>query len=143
MHLPAQAVAGHIPVGLAHGSARFRIALERTGDGEHRARQIAPREDPMQAPEAGAAAIHEHAFGCEITAFDGGGRAFRQRGLGGGVAIRHGIFAAFFVVDHEIDGDMRAVRPVRIWRPSAIPYEISRTSRLRIAHVWLSYRANS
>src|SRR5262249_1057430 len=67
------------------------------------------------------------------------GRSFRKCSLGSGVAVRHGIFAPFLVVDHEIDGDVRAIWPVRIWRLATVTQEVSCTSRLPIKHVWFSH----
>ncbi len=93
----------------------------------------------MQAPESGSAPIHEHAFGGQVAADDGGGRPFCKGSLGSGVAVRHGILAPFLVVDHEIDGDMRAIRPARIWRLATVTQEVSRTSRLRFSHVWFCH----
>jgi hypothetical protein len=78
---------------------------ERCG-GKHEARDVSLGEHPMQAPESGSAPIHEHAFGGQVAADNGGGRPFCKRSLGSGVAVRHGILAPFLVVDHEIDGDI-------------------------------------
>src|SRR4029079_304922 len=130
---------GNIPPRFAHGCRCFRIAFKRAGDGKNRARDVSPGKHPVQAPESGPAAVHEHAFGRQVAAHDGGGRPFRKRRLGSRVTVRHGILAPFFVVDHEIDGDMRAIRPARIRRLATVTDEVSRASRLRIIHVWFSH----
>src|SRR5499427_9536606 len=108
-------MAGDIPARFADGCRCFGIPLESTGDGKHRARDVSLGEHPMQAPKSDSAPIHEHAFGRQVAAGNGGGRPFRKRGLGSGVSVRHGIFAPFLVVDYEIDSGMSAIRPARIW----------------------------
>src|SRR5215470_4377539 len=113
-------MAGDIPARFADGSRCFGIPLESTGDGKHRARDVSLGEHPMQAPESGSAPIHEHAFGRQVATSNDRGRSFRKCSLGSGVAVRHGIFAPFLVVDHEIDGDVRAIWPVRIWRLATV-----------------------
>src|SRR5271166_923899 len=139
MHLPPQPMAGDIPARFADGCRCFGIPLESTGDGKYRARDVSLGEHPMQAPDSGSAPIHEHAFGRQVAAGNGRGRPFCKRSLGNGVAVRHGILTPFLVVDHEIDGDMRAIRPARIWRLATVTQEVSRTSRLRISHLWFSH----
>src|SRR6516165_11275627 len=132
-------MAGDIPIRFADSCYCFGIPLEGTGDGKHGASNVSPGEHPMQAPESDSAAVHEHAFGRQVAAGNGGGRSFRKRCLGSGISVRHRIFAPFLVVDHEIDGDMRAIRPARIWRLAAVTQEVSRAPRLRISHVWFSH----
>src|SRR4030088_259910 len=131
-------MAGNIPPRFADGCRCFRIPLESAGDGKNRAKDVSPGEHPMQAPESSSAAIHEHAFGRQVAAHDSGGRPFCKGGLGSRVTVWHGILAPFFVVDYEIDGDMCAIRPARIWRLATVTQEVSCTSRLRINHVWYS-----
>jgi hypothetical protein len=128
-------MAGDIPVRLPDSCHRFGVALERTGDRKHGAGNVSPAEHPMQAPESDPAPIGEHAFGRQVAAGNGGSRPLRQRGLGSGVPVRHGIFAPFLIIDHEIDSDVSAIGPARIWGSATVAEEVTRTSRLCIAHV--------
>src|SRR6185312_86155 len=129
---------GDIPARFADSCHSFRIPLERAGDGKHGARNVSLREHPMQAPESSPAPVHKHAFGRQVAASNGSGGPFCKSGLGSGVAVRHGVLAPFLVVDHEIDGDMRIIWPARVRRLVTVAPEITRTSRLRITHVWVS-----
>src|SRR5271157_2900982 len=115
MHLPSQPMASDIPSRFADSCCCFGIPLKSTGDGKHRAWNVSLGEDPMQTPESGSAPVDEHAFRCQIAPGNGSGRPFCKGGLGSGIAVLDGILATLLVVDHEIDGDMRAIRPARIW----------------------------
>lgn len=48
-----------------------------------------------------------------------------------GIAVKDAVLAAFLVVDHELDGDIGLVRPLRIGRISPIADKIA---RIGVAH---------
>src|SRR5262249_11156458 len=102
--------------------------------GEDGARQPAPGEHAVQAPEAGAAAVLEHAFRAEVAAGEARGRALGQGGFARGVAIGHRALAAFLVVDDEIDRDVGAARPFGIGRVSPVAHEIADAAGLLVSH---------
>src|SRR5262249_7210128 len=120
--------------GLAHGGAGLGIALERAGDGEDGAGQLAPGEHAMESPKADSAAVLEHALGAEVAALHARGRALGQAGLRHRIAVGHGLLAAFLVVDDEVDRDVRAARPPGIGRVAPVAHEVADAAGLFIGH---------
>src|SRR5262249_14845075 len=90
-------------------------------------RQSVLREDPMHAPEPGAAPVLEHRLGVQVAPPDRRRRAddLVQERLGGRIALEGGILAAFLVVEDEVERDPRAVRPLRIGWLRPVADEIS------------------
>jgi hypothetical protein len=56
----------------------------------------------------------------------------RQKGFGRGVAVKDAVFAAFFVVQHELDSDMRAARPFGVGRVRTITTHIPDITHSRL-----------
>ena len=125
---PLQAVAGDVPVGLAHGRDDFRIARECGGYPEYGHRHVPRGEQAPEPPEAGARAVLEHRLDVHVALAGPRRRAehVRQEGFGGLVAVQDRILAAFFEVHHELHGDAGLARPAWIGRRAAIASEVAR-----------------
>jgi hypothetical protein len=91
---PAPAVTTDIVFRIFDRCRRRRVALERERAGIDRHRQTALLKNPVQAPEPDAAAIFEHALGCEVSLSSRNGRArqFCQGGVTDAVPIHHAVF---------------------------------------------------
>jgi hypothetical protein len=91
---PPPAVATNVVTCLLNRLRRGRIALERKRAGIDRHRQFTLLEGPVQAPEADAAAIFEHALSGEIAfaARYGRARRFGQGGVADAVVVHHAVF---------------------------------------------------
>ena len=48
-----------------------------------------------------------------------------EKGLGRGVAMQQAVLTTFFVVDHELNGDLGALRPFWIKRASTITMQVT------------------
>jgi len=127
---PAPAVRADVEPRLADGGGDRRVAFERQRAAEHGQRQPALLEDAQDAPEAHAAAVLEQALGREVAALHPvvGGAGLRQRGFREAVVV-HVVLGAFFVVHHEVHGDPRLARPVRVGRVAAVADEVTRGRR--------------
>ena len=123
--VPTEAVAHHIPAGLADGRRRLGGALQALRHGIDGAGQAGAGEKPMQPPEADAAAILEHALGREVTAFRQAGGALGQGVLALRVAIGHRALAALLVIDDEVEREARTARPAGIGGIAAIAFKIA------------------
>jgi hypothetical protein len=125
---PLEAVAGDLPVCLAHGRDGLRVAHERGGDAEDGHRDVSAGQQAVQAPEAGARAVFVDRFhvGVALAGPRGGADGLRQEGFRGRVAVQDIVLAAFLVVHHDLDRDAGAARPARVRRRSAIADHVAR-----------------
>src|SRR5262249_43174093 len=82
---------------------------------------------PPQPPEAGARAVFVHRLDVHVALPRPGlgTEHVGQERLRGGVAVQDVALAALLVIDHELHGDSRAVRPARIGRIAAIADKIA------------------
>src|SRR5690606_36675237 len=87
-------------------------------------------KDAVQPPEAGARAIFVDRFHVPVALARPwrGAHHFRQEGLGSGVAMQDAVFAAFLVIDDELDGHRRAARPSRIRPVAAMAAHVTNVS---------------
>ena len=68
--------------------------------------------------------LHAHVAHRERSrANDLGQEGFRTR-----VAIEHAVFAAFFVVQHELQGQSRALWPGGMWRIASVAAQVARVA---------------
>ncbi|MCY1242627.1 hypothetical protein D9M72_555980 [compost metagenome] len=108
------------------GARQFRMALQRHRYAEDGQRQAALLELAQQAPDASARAVFIDALHAHVAV--GVGRGADDLGeelLGGGVAVQHAVFAAFFVVEDELQRNARAARPAGVRRPGTVSDEIA------------------
>ena len=49
-----------------------------------------------------------------------------EEGFRAGVAVEHAVFAAFFIVEDELQGDPGPVRPLRVRRRAAVAGHVAR-----------------
>ena len=115
---PAPAVARYLVTVLQHGAHGAGITLQRHGGAEHGDLDAPLTEDAQQAPEPGPAAVLVQGFhalvahaGVRLSADD-----LRQKSLRRGIPVQYGIFRAFLVIEHDLQGETRARRPLRIGR---------------------------
>ncbi|EON20068.1 amidohydrolase [Cupriavidus sp. GA3-3] len=123
---PAPAVAGDLVAQFDKSAGQFRMALQRHRHAEDGQRQAALLELAQQAPDAGARAVFVDALHAHVAV--GVGRGADDLGeelLGGGVAVQHAVFAAFFVVEDELQRNARTARPAGVRRPGAVTDEIA------------------
>lgn len=115
---PAVAVAADLVAGFDHGADHVRMALGGHGDGEDGQRNVEFLEQLEDPPDAGAAAILVQRFHAHVAlALQGlGGDHFRKEGFRLLVAVQDIALAAFFVIEHERQGDAGIARPVRVRR---------------------------
>jgi len=128
---PAPAVARDLVAVAQVGVDERGAAQQRHPDAEDRQRDAALAEQPQQAPRARARPVlverlHAHVARAERLRADDVG----QERLRGGVAVQHGVLAAFLVVQHELDRDPRAARPARMRRILAVAGEVARVAWL-------------
>jgi hypothetical protein len=124
---PLQPVAGDLPAGLGHGGDLFGVPSERGGDAVDRGGDPLFGEEPVQAPEACARAVFVHRLHVPV-ALPGPGLGtddLGQEGLGGGIAVKQAVLAAFLVVDHELDGDAGASGPGSVGRMCPVSGQVA------------------
>ena len=121
-------MAGDLPSRLAHRRDSVGISCQRLGDAEDGDRDIARVEQAPETPEPGARAVFIHRLHVHMPLARPGLRPenIRQERLGRGVAMQDRTFAAFLVVEDELDGDTGAAGPARIGRIAAVADEIAR-----------------
>ncbi|MNN09878.1 hypothetical protein D3C81_1227840 [compost metagenome] len=123
---PAPAVAGDFVAQLDERARQLGMALERHRHAEDRQRQLALLELAQDAPDPGARAVLVHAFHAHVPLGIGRGTDdLGQELLGAGVAVQHVVFAAFLVIEHELQRDARAARPAGVRRLGAVADEIA------------------
>src|SRR5262249_33848930 len=90
-------------------------------------RQLALGEQAHDPPEADTAAVLEQALACEVAARHGLAHAVRlgQPDVGMAFAVLHRGLGSFLVVQYEVDGDPRAVRPFWIGRVGAVADKVA------------------
>lgn len=110
---PFEAVGGDLPAGVLHGRHLCGRALEGSGDAIDGGRYLSLGEKAVQPPEAGARTIFVDRFHVPVALGRPGLSAddFREKGLRGGVAVKHAILSALLVIDHELHGDPGAIGP--------------------------------
>ena len=121
---------------LDKGSGHFGLALQGHADAKHRERQLALFKFTQDAPDARARAIFVNAFHRQVAL----GKArrvehFREKLLGPGITVEHGVFAAFLVIQHKLHGDAGLARPLRVRRLAAVAAQIARVGRARVVSV--------
>src|SRR5215469_2018130 len=124
---PAIAVAADVPVAGSDSRGGRRVGLEGAGAAEDRYRQSKAGKNPMQTPKADAGAVFEHALGAEIAAghTEIGAEHFGEAALADAVAGGIGQLRAFLEIDHEVDGDARAARPLGMRRFGTVTDEVA------------------
>ena len=124
---PAIAVAGDLPVRLHHCGHRLGIAGERHGDTEDRDRYPPLREQPMNAPEADAAAELVHGFDGQRALADTGldEAELSEQSLRASIAVEHAVLRALLVVDDELHGDARLAGPVRVRAVTPVAHHVA------------------
>ena len=125
---PFQPVRRDFPARILHRRHLFGAARQGRGHAVNRHRNIHPGEQPVQPPEPGARPVFIDGFHVPVPL----PRPLRrpgnigQEGFRCGIAVQHVVFAAFFVIQHELYGDLRAVRPFRIRRVGPIAAHVTR-----------------
>ena len=104
---PLQAVARDLPVRLLHGGDGFGVARERGRDAIDGERNVLAREQPPDAPEAGARAIFVDRLHVHVASARPRLRAddLRQERLRRRIAVQDVVLAALLVVEDELHGD--------------------------------------
>src|SRR6185312_16337879 len=122
-----QPVRGDLPAGLLHGRKLVGGAGERAGDAVAGNGHLRLGEQAVDPPETGARTVFVDRFHIPVPHALPGCRTrdFRQESLGGLVSVQDTVFAAFLVVDDELDRDMRAARPFRVGWIGSIAAHIS------------------
>ena len=136
---PFQTVGGDFPPRLVHRRNRFGIARNRGRDCIDGDRNRAVREQAVEAPEAGPGAIFVDRLHIHVAhsrpgrgADDLGQECFRR-----GVAVQDVVLAPLLVIDDELQGDARVVRPARVGRRAAVADHVARIG-LAVRHAHLS-----
>ena len=113
---PFEAVGRDLPIGLAHGGDRVRIAGSAVATPKTVTGLIPRGERPPQPPEAGARAVLEHRFHVHVALAAPGLRAEHvgEKRLRGRVAMQDRVLAALLEIHHELQGDAGPARPARI-----------------------------
>src|SRR6185295_4887860 len=112
---PAQAVAGDLVAALYKRRERLRIPSERHGHAENCQRQVAAAEDSQHAPHPGTRPVfverlHTHvSVRKRLCANDFGEKRLRRL-----IPVQHTVLGALFVVEDELDGDVRPAWPLRV-----------------------------
>ena len=123
---PAPAVAGDFMAHLHERGGHLRAALQRHGDAEHRQRQAALFKLSQDAPHAHAAAVLVHAFHAQVARREGWRvEHLGEKLLAAGVAVQHGVLAAFFVVQHELHGHAGVAGPPGLRRVAAVAQQVA------------------
>ena len=125
---PAPGVGGDLMPRLGEGAGGGGVQLQRAADAIDRQPQIPLGEEAQHAPDAGPRAVVELAFHRAVALAQDGRAAgdLVQVELAAGIAVQHRVLAAFLVVQHEGEGDARAVRPARVGRGGAMAGEVAR-----------------
>ncbi len=118
---------GDFPAGLVHGSDRLGMTRHGGRDRIDGDRHPAADEHAMEPPEAGARAIFVDRFHVHVPL---AGPSLRtdnlgEERLGGRIAMQDAVLPALLVIDHELDGDARAARPIGVGRLAAIADKIT------------------
>ena len=111
---PFQPVAGDLPVGLLHRRDLFGRARQRGGDAVDGDGEVL--QHPVQPPEPGPRAVFVDRFHVPVArAGPGCGTDdLGEKRLGGRVAMQDVVLAALFVVQHDLQRDLRAAGPFRV-----------------------------
>ena len=125
---PLQPMAGNFPARLDHRPRLLRRTLQGGGHAINRERNLAAREHAPQPPEAGPRPIFINRFHVPVALPGPGNRTngFRQESLRGRITMQNIVLAALFVVQYELHGYTRSVRPFRIRNGPAITLKITR-----------------
>jgi hypothetical protein len=84
-------------------------------------------QDPEQAPSADPRPVLERGLDIgDALSRDGGQRRVDEHALGVLVAVENVVLATGFVVERDLDGDARSVRPLGLGRVPAVPHEVAR-----------------
>ncbi len=129
---PFQPVGGDLPARGLHARHLLRVARERGGDAVDGERDAHFGEQPVQPPEPGARAVFIDRFHVPVPLAGPHPRAvdIGQEGLGGGIAMQDVVLAALFVIDDELNGDARAIRPLRLSSRRELPRRCNSPGRL-------------
>ena len=125
---PAPAMRADLVLGGANRRRGGGVAFEREGRTEHGDRDLALAEHPHQTPKAGAAAVFVDRFDDQV-ALAGTQRRARHFGevhLRRRVALADRVLRALLVVHHDLHGQPRTARPLRIGRRRAVSHEVAR-----------------
>ncbi|MNQ08194.1 hypothetical protein D3C85_209870 [compost metagenome] len=120
-------MAGDLVAGGGQRLADLGDEFQRPADGEGGQRQAAGGEQLEDAPDAGARAVFVQALDARVAL----ARAWRaprqlvQVSLGLGVAIEDAGFRALLDVQHELHGDARLARPVRMGWAAGVADEVA------------------
>ena len=111
---PLEPMGGDLPPSLVHRRNRLAIARHRRRHGVDGDGNGAVVEQAMQPPEAGAGAIFVDQFHVHVPLAWPGRSAddLGQEGFRSGIAVQDVVLAALLVIDNELHGDARLVRPV-------------------------------
>ncbi len=125
---PLQAMGGDFPPRLVHRRDRLAIARHRRRHRIDGDRNRALGEQAMQPPEAGAGAVFVDRLHVHVTHARPGRGAddLGQERFGGGVAVQDIVLAALLVIDDELDGDARLIRPVGERRRAPVADHVAR-----------------
>ena len=124
---PAPAMAADVVLGRGNGIGDARVALQRQGAAEQGQWQATLAKQFENAPDADAAAEFVHAFEREIARAGRhpAARYFGQAQFVTPITVTDGVFGAFLVVEHHVDGDARIARPVGLRWLSAVADKIA------------------
>jgi hypothetical protein len=129
---PAVAVTRNLPGRLPHRGHRFRVTLQCHRNAKYGYGETALREHPVQPPEARTRSVLVKRFHVHVTLAGIGNSAdnIGQERFRSGVAVKHTVFCALFVIYNELHGGSRSMRPARIGRPCTVAVKIARIPAL-------------
>jgi hypothetical protein len=124
---PFVAMRGDLPACLLHGGQLLWRTHQGGGDAVDGHGDLAFGEVAPKTPEAGARAIFVHRLdiGMALAGPWGGAEYIDEKRLGCRVAMQDVVFAAFLVVEHDLDRDICAAGPFRIGRGAAVAEHVA------------------
>ena len=132
---PAVTVTRNLPARFLHCGQDLRVTLQRHCDAEYGNGKTAFPEQPVQSPETGTRSVFIERLHIHVTlARVGRGTNYlREERLGCGVSMQHTVLCTLLVVNDELHGGARTVRPGRIGWLRAVATQIA----------WIVFRTHS
>ena len=93
---------------------------------EHGQRQVALFKHMQQTPDARARTLFIQRFHAHVACRGALSVSdFREKGFRTGVGIKHAIFAAFFIIENELQCNAGLIRPLRMRRCAAVAGQVA------------------